>query len=263
MILAACGGSDSSSGTAANPGTAVGIASLSGYVADGYLRSAEIFLDINGNFQWDEGEPKTISGPGGYYTLTGFDPTLMQYPVVVRAIPGTTIDEDSPTQPITNSYILCAPAGATNFISPISTLVQEKMTANPGMTLADAAAQVRTDLGLPTRLNIMADYVAGSRPGQVDQASCQTLHTVAQQMVSLMTSQSTQVLNGSSVNVVRYRGMLNALNASLTGLSQNVATNAGTQSTYMNTMRGNMQTYLASQTTTSSTAAVPYGRWNY
>ncbi len=260
-VLTGCGSSGDTTATSATP--AVTTASVSGYVADGYLRNAEIFLDKNGNFQWDEGEPKTTSGPGGYYALTGFDPALMQYPVVARAIPGTTIDEDNLNQPIANGYLLCAPAGSTGFVSPISTLVQEKMAANPGMTLVDATAQVRTELGLPERLNIMADYVAGSRPGQVDQATYQTLHTMAQQMVGLMASQSSQVMNGAGVDVVRYRAMVNGMNANLAGISQNATTNAGMQSTFMTTMRNNMQNYLVSQTTTATNAVVPYSRWSY
>ena len=41
----------------------------SGVVADGYIEGARVFLDQNGNEEWDEGEPYTFSGEEGQYVL--------------------------------------------------------------------------------------------------------------------------------------------------------------------------------------------------
>ena len=57
-LLAGCGGGGSAT-----------TAAVGGIVADGYLVNAVAFLDRNGNYEWDEGEPKTTTGPGGVYSL--------------------------------------------------------------------------------------------------------------------------------------------------------------------------------------------------
>jgi hypothetical protein len=234
-LLAGCGSSDSGSAS-----TSTTTASVSGYVADGYLSNATIFLDMNNNLQLDEGEPRTTSGPGGYYALTGLDPALMQYPVVVLAQSGVTYDSDAPNQPIAHSYLLCAPAGATDFVSPLSTLVQERMQADPTRTLAQAVEQTRQELGLPAGSNLLGDYIAGNNT---------SLHTMAQNMVALMMEQRAQVMNsdGTDVNADRYHAMLRTMNTYAAEMYRNVSASTEQQATFRDTMRNRMQTSLAGQ----------------
>lgn len=177
-IIAGCGGG---SGTAQTT-------SVSGVVADGYLRGAEVFLDKNGTYQWDGTEPRTMTGPGGIYSLTVPAGDVGKYPVFVRAIAGSTVDEDTGLT-VQNSYVMSAPAGAGSFVSPMSTLVREKMEANPGMTMAQAMTQLRNQLNMPAGMNMLADYMAGSQTGQYQtqyQAMHQAMHQVAQQMAGQM-----------------------------------------------------------------------------
>lgn len=229
--LAGCG----SSGTSTTSST-VTTASVSGYVADGYLRNATIFLDLNNNLQLDAGEPSTTSGPGGYYRLTNLDPALMQYPVVVLAQAGVTVDEDTPNQPIANSYLLCAPPGGTDFVSPISTLVQQLMVANPTMTLAQAVEQVRQGLGLPVGANPLANYITGNNTA---------LHSMAQEMVALMMEQRTQIMqfaDGTGIDPLKYRSMIQTMSQYMTQLYQNVAAEPAVQAVFRQTMRDRITT---------------------
>ncbi|PWI32622.1 hypothetical protein DI392_14480 [Vibrio albus] len=134
-LLTGCGGGDSSSETTS-------ATSYSVKAIDGYLRNATIWLDINGNYQWDEGEPKAISGAGGEAVLdvSGIDdPT--KYSVVVQAT-SETVDEDTITEdnpdgtPVETSYVMSAPAGETS-VTPLSTkvnLVLEKKKAEASAT---------------------------------------------------------------------------------------------------------------------------------
>ncbi|MFZ3207227.1 MAG: hypothetical protein WA140_00085 [Geobacteraceae bacterium] len=158
-IIAGCGG-----GCGSAPA-----ATVSGIVADGYLVGAEVFMDKNGNYQWDAGEPKTITGAGGAYSMTVSAADAAKYPVMARVIAGTTVDEDT-NVPAASGYVMSAPPGAAGFISPMSTLIREKMAANPGMTVVEAMTQLRNQMNLPVGINMMADYVADSQPGSSNMA---------------------------------------------------------------------------------------------
>jgi len=232
--LTGCGGS----GTTSAP------VSVSGTVADGYLVGAEVFLDKNNNYQWDEGEPKTMTGPGGTYTLIMAAGDMGKYPVVVRAIAGSTVDEDT-GQTVPNDYVMSAPPAAGGFVSPMSTLVREKMESNPGMTMAQAMIQLRNQLNLSAGMDMLADYVAGSGSGPY-QAQYQSMHQVARQMAGLMADQSSLVLNGSVVNKGRYRGMMGQLNQNLPQIANNAFQGMGMESTFMTDMRSRMRTMLES-----------------
>jgi len=232
-IIAGCsGGSDSSSPTVA----------ISGKVADGYLSGAEVFLDKNGNYQWDGVEPRTTTDANGSYSMTVSAADAATYPMLSRAIGGTTIDRDTNTA-VTNSYVMSAPAGHTSFISPITTLIREKMAANPSMSLTDATTQIRNQMNLPSGIDMMADYVAGSQTG-LNATTYQSMHTIARQMVDLIAGQSGQIMNGSSVHVDRYRSMMATLNTNMSGITANAGNGLGMNSTFMTAMMTTLQSQL-------------------
>ncbi|RII26327.1 MAG: hypothetical protein CXR31_11580 [Geobacter sp.] len=232
-IIAGCGGGSGTSTTAP-------AAQISGVVADGYLQNAEVFLDMNNNYQWDGNEPKTMTDSSGKYTLTVPAADAGKYPVVVHAIAGSTMDRDT-NQAVPNSYVLCAPAGKTDFISPMSTLLQQKLAANPGLTMADAMTQLRNQMGMPAGLDMLADYIAGSGAGQT-QSQYQTMHQVATQMATLMGSQATLVMPSNSVNAGRFQTMMGVIDQNLPGMVY--AMNTGTGSAFMTQMQTQMQTML-------------------
>jgi hypothetical protein len=245
-LIAGCGG-----GGGSDSGTTTTSTTITGKVADGYLSGAEVFLDKNGNYQWDVNEPKTTTDGNGAYRMTVSTADAATCPVVARAIAGVTIDNDYPNVRITSSYVLCAPAGATGFISPMSTLIREKMLADPNMTLTEAMTQLRNQMHLSADIDMMADYVAGSQSG-VNASQHQTMHTAAQQMVSLMAGQSSLVMpDGRSVDVNRYHSMMGTINANMSGIAANVENHLGEHSTFMTTMMTTMQSQLRTISTTS------------
>lgn len=243
-IIAGCGGGSGSGSVDSSTTT-----TISGKVADGYLSGAEVFLDKNGNYQWDSVEPKTTTDGNGAYSMTVPVADAAMYPVVARCIAGVTIDKDTNT-PVTNSYVMCAPAGATGFISPMSTLIREKMLAYPSMHLTDAMTELRNQMNLPAGIDMMADYVAGSHSG-VNETHHQTMHTTAQQMAGLMAGQSALVMpDGKSVIVNRYHSMMATINANMSGIATNVDNHLDIHSTFMTTMMTAMHDHLGTISTT-------------
>lgn len=242
-LIAGCGSSS----------TPTASATVSGKVADGYLVGATVFLDKNGNYQLDASEPKTVTAANGAYTLNVDPADVGKYPIVAMAIQGQTIDTDT-NQTVSNSYVLSLPAAAmsgtvsSNFISPMSTLIREKMDANPSMTLNDAMIQLRNQMNLSSGVNVMADYVAGSQSG-TNAAQYQTMHTTAQQVAGVMAGQAASVMNGSAVHQNRYRTMMGTINSNMPAITANVINVQGMNSTFMSGMMSQMQTQLGATPT--------------
>jgi len=239
-LIAGCGGS----------GTNTPTTSISGKVADGYLVNATVFIDKNGNYQLDAGEPSATTDANGAYTLNVDSADVGKYPIVALALKGQTIDKDN-NQTVPDSYVLSMPATAisgavnSNFISPMSTLLREKMAANPSMTMNDAMTQLRNQMSLTADIDMMADYVAGSQSG-ANVAQYQAMHTAGQQMAGLMAGQATSVMNGSGVNQNRYRGMMATINSNMSAIAANVINGQGMNSTFMTGMMSRMQVQLTS-----------------
>ncbi|WP_241909797.1 hypothetical protein [Vibrio sp. 10N.261.55.A7] len=131
ITLSGCNDDDTTTNTStpttATPSTSV---NYSVTAIDGYLRNALVWLDLNGNYVLDEGEPSATSGAGGLADLdvTGID-APEQYPVVVQAISGQTEDEDDLGVKITEDYMMSAPPGEQD-ITPLTTLVHVILEQN-------------------------------------------------------------------------------------------------------------------------------------
>lgn len=156
MLAAAGCGSGSGSG---------GSSSVSGVVADGYIQGATVFLDKNGNKVLDADEPTATTGTGGAYTLEGVSAAdVAAYPVVVQVPVGAT-DEDRGR--VTTEYILTAPAGKPEFVSPLTTLVQQQVE-DTGVTAEQAEAAVKATIGLSETTSLFTDFKANA--GNADYA---------------------------------------------------------------------------------------------
>lgn len=248
-IVAGCGGSGSTSATSGTT-TPSALAAVSGKVADGYLANATVFLDKNGNYQLDPGEPSTTTDTNGAYTLNVDPADLGKYPIVAMAIKGVTIDKDT-NQPVTQSYVMSMPADSvsgtvsSNFISPISTEVRELM-ATGKYTMQQAMALMNAQLKLPAGTNMLADYMANS-----GSANNQAMHTAAQNMASLMGSQMGQVISTSGsttvVDINRYRGMMGAIFSNLSSIKGSGSTAQSAMTTMMSTMTANLGNIPAGQ----------------
>ena len=123
LVLAGCGGGGSGEETSTPaPTPQPTFNSYDVTVIDGYLKNADIWLDINGNGLLDSGEPSATTGDGGRATLQiPSDIKAEDYAVVVIAKVGVTIDE-SLGRTIVSDFIMAAPPGEP-VITPLSTLV--------------------------------------------------------------------------------------------------------------------------------------------
>jgi hypothetical protein len=246
-LIAGCG---SSASTPAASGTPAALASVSGAVADGYLVGATVFLDKNGNYQMDAGEPSATTDANGAYTLTMDPADVGKYPIVAMAVKDVTIDKDTGL-PVQSSYILSLPKDSvsgtvsSNFISPMSTQIRELM-ATGKYSMQQAMDLMRAKLGLPAGTNMLANYMANP-----SSANSQAMHTAAQNMASLMGSQMGQVLSTSgsttTVDVNRYRGMMGSIFSNMSSLKGSGTTTQSNMTTLMGTMTTNLPSIPAGQ----------------
>ena len=115
-----------------------------GKLADGYVRYAQIYIDANGN-----GLPEASEMLAGVLTDVNGNFFLPNGVVgAIMAVGGVNIDTG-----IANTAIMKAPSGST-FISPMTTLVQAYIEANPSATTGVANTAVLTALNLPTNSGI-------------------------------------------------------------------------------------------------------------
>lgn len=162
LILAACGGGGSTASTESDTTT-----TMSGFVVDGPIEGARVFLDLNNNFEHDPGEPISLpTDANGAFTLVVDRLTQAQLAIaqIVSHIPDTAKDADDNGQTLAQAgreaFSLLSPASAflsrngdgamlatPAFVSPITTLVAVEMASN-GLSLAQAKASVRDQLGL-------------------------------------------------------------------------------------------------------------------
>jgi len=202
-MIAGCGSSSTSTPAATT---------VAGKVADGYLENATVFMDKNGNYILDAGEPSAVTDANGAYALTVDPADVGQYPIVALAVAGVTVDRDNPGVAIAHNYLLSIPKESvsgtvsSNFISPMSTQVREMMETGTYATMQQAMDELRVSLGLPAGTNMMGDYVAGQNT---------TMHTTAQNMATVMGEQAPLLFRNYSgstlMDVNRYRGMMGTM----------------------------------------------------
>ncbi|MCK6264132.1 hypothetical protein KP803_12705 [Vibrio sp. ZSDE26] len=174
LSLFGCGDSGSASSSSPSPLTPESgpTETYTVRAIDGYLKNAQVWLDLNGDGIQDDDEPSTLSGEGGVANLdisNVLNPEL--YSVVVQAIAGQTIDEDSDGTPIAVSYVMSAPAGEVA-VTPLSTYVhlimQESLTSNSSAELIEeikqqAIIQASGELGIAED-EILGDFVEQDKP---------------------------------------------------------------------------------------------------
>jgi hypothetical protein len=162
-----------------------------GRAVDGYLRDAFVWLDINDDNVWDEAtEPSAYTVAGGYFTLDlsaindarraanqkALEPR--DYPLVLLALPGKTVDEGAETGNgiVSRAYFMLAPPGST-LISPLTTLVRinagtsyiYSRPPNDSKTVAEAVSDTHnaTRKNLKRALNFLQDYVNADNAREV------------------------------------------------------------------------------------------------
>lgn len=173
--LSACGGgggaggvSSGSSSTGSSGGSAATAATLSGKVVDGYLQGAVVCLDTNADKACDT--DKAITDANGSYSLTHTltaDQLASAHVLVV--VPETAKDADDGGKTLKEAgkaaFELLAPAAKPQVVSPLSTLVSERMISNR-QSVADAESSVVGTLKLDNAtplLGASADFVAANK----------------------------------------------------------------------------------------------------
>lgn len=179
LVLSACGGGggggDSGAAVASNGPTTQ---QISGSVVDGPVEGAIVFLDLNNNQAYDNGEP--VSPPtnaAGAFSLVM--PRLTQaeaaLAMLVTHVPATARDADDGGLDLraagrrgftlmspASAYVQVSAAGANTIgaplLSPLTTLVAAEMALN-GLSLADAKAAVRQQLSLQAK-DPLTNFVA-------------------------------------------------------------------------------------------------------
>ncbi|WP_148861841.1 hypothetical protein [Marinobacter fonticola] len=155
----------------------------SGRVIDGYLRNARVWLDLDGDYQYDaanvevvvgtnpertlilaSGEPTAMSGEGGQFILDlssfDIDPSLASdleptdYPLVAVVIPGVTEEETgSGYVTLGQAYQMSAPPGE-RYVTPLTTLMDARRVLGVGPL--DVTSGLGEMLG---NTNVLGDYV--------------------------------------------------------------------------------------------------------
>lgn len=160
-------------------------------VADGYLKGAFVFLDVNENSVHDTDEPSGTTGAGGVVTLntTGIE-NPDTYPIIAIAKKASTTDEDTDAL-VAKDFSMSTPAGNT-VVNPITTLIQTKIAeakaAGGTLSLADAVAEVAQDLGLGdvTSEQLLGDYLDGKAGNDFKEK----IHAIARSIVQLLPAQA-------------------------------------------------------------------------
>jgi len=158
---------------------------LSGVVADGYLQNATVCLDLNLNKACDADEPQALTNADGEYSFDADEAASAIYPVISVIKAGVTTDADFPSRAL-EAYVMSAPAGKPEFISPMTTMIQTEIESNPGLTPESAETNVKTNLGYsPTStVSLFKDYVAAkdssSTESDADKAEYERIHKIAQ-----------------------------------------------------------------------------------
>ena len=143
LMLTSCGGG----GSARTPEPEVDTSShIKGVVVDGYLVGAKVCLDLNTNWVCDIGEPSTVSGAGGQYTL---DVAPLKYwdtyKSLVLAEVGVDVKDEATGKTLKEQglagYTLASSGGPRSILSPLNTMQIAQYMAN-GMKDLDEVSKV-------------------------------------------------------------------------------------------------------------------------
>ncbi len=158
-MLIACGGAESDPKLKQSQ-TKPSSQNISGIALDGYLRNAKVCLDRNSNAMCDsaDGEIATTDAEGRFQL--DVDNDVAQYPILVEAVAGITIDMDSPNQPIESGFTLEVPSSNSDVISPVTSLIAS-VSRTSGISFDEATQLVASDLGIDKQLAV-GDYSASN-----------------------------------------------------------------------------------------------------
>ena len=205
--------SNSGSGHAATATTATtattaapAAVSLSGKLADGYIRGAQIYIDANGDGIAQNSEilvGVTTDAFGNFTLPAGVSGAII-------AVGGFNIDTG-----IANVINMRAPAGAT-MLTPLTTLVSGYMQAHPGATAAFANSAILTALGLPAGVDLASyDPLAAlaTNPNDAAALAIQKSAAMVATIVQMAAASPTGVLSATDAAATVMAKLLAAVTA--------------------------------------------------
>ena len=162
---------------------------ITGTAADGYLRGAKVCLDVNENGVCEDAEPQDTTIAGGVYVITVAPGIDIDKPLLVE-VSAQTVDEDD-GELVGKPYVMKAPAGKHQFVSPITTLVQQEIENNPALSAADAETKVKTALSMvdDTEVSLFDDFVAKQKI-DANKEKYTDLHKTARVIAALIAEQA-------------------------------------------------------------------------
>ncbi|WP_345775809.1 DUF1566 domain-containing protein [Vibrio sp. 99-8-1] len=184
--LIACGGAESDS-KLSSPAKGSSANQLSGVVLDGYLYKAKICLDKNGNAICDSGDGETVlTDAQGKYQLS-IEGNTSGYSLLVEAIPGLTIDMDTPNQTVQSAFTFEVPASVPNVISPLTAVIAS-VSNSSNISFSEAKQAVALEIGVDSDL-LDADYAA------LDTAESKEVHMLARGVTRVLQSAQEESIN--------------------------------------------------------------------
>ena len=191
--------------TISNTGTTV-----SGSVIDGPLENARVFLDVDDDGEWDEGEPHAFTDKNGNYQLEAEEGYFDLYRLVAE-ITTDTIDTETGKVAHPYSLVFYDPNTQSAFegflstdyvLNPFTTMIQSEVEA--GNAPLDAVELIGTHLGLNPQYHfyLLADYMAVKQSGeypegeQLDSADMDIinrLHNIARTAVRVLGIKMTEI----------------------------------------------------------------------
>ena len=193
---------------------------IKGVVVDGYVKSATVFIDADGDGQKGPTEFSTTTNAAGAYVLPANVATGS-----LRAFGGTDL-----LTALTFKGVLSAPAGSTA-ITPLTTLVQTMMVLNANKTLFEITATVKNGLLLSAGVNVLSydpwAVLASNTATVAQKAEAFATQKVALQVANTITLIASAVdASSTEVNLLSAAtSVTNALAAAITAAS---TTSAGT-----------------------------------
>jgi hypothetical protein len=162
---------------------------ITGTAADGYLRGAKVCLDVNENGVCETAEPQDTTIVGGVYVITVAPDIDIDKPLLVE-VSAQTVDEDD-GKLVGKPYVMKAPAGKHQFVSPITTLVQQEIENNPALSAADAETKVKSALSMvdDTEVSLFDDFVAKQK-SDANKEKYTDLHKTARVIAALIAEQA-------------------------------------------------------------------------
>jgi hypothetical protein len=153
---------------------------VEGIVISGYLKNAQVFLDLNSNGKFDYNEPNSLTNSEGKFNFFSTQEQVDNNSVIAIAVKGQTIDMDYPDVTIDAGFALTSPPGKPKLISPITTLIVSKRNYL-NITTLEAEVDLIKDLNMPF-INLYSNYLED----QKNNLEYKNLHNLATASLGVM-----------------------------------------------------------------------------